>query len=259
MKHLRLLRLTSLLVLMGLASLALAQSSPAVTGDVQRILVFGDSNSWGWIPQENAIPTERYSEENRWPGVARQILGDDYEIIVDGLSGRTTDVHDPGTSLTGAGLNGAEALPAVIGAHLPLDLVIIMLGTNDTKVVFDRSPLRIGMGAEQLVSITQSSGEMFGDGWYVYPAPRVLLVAPPPLAEPTVLAETFDEESVERSEQLADVYRLVAEQMGVAFFDAGEVIETDGVDAVHFSAETHQTLGEALAEEIQMLMSEDGN
>lgn len=259
MKHLRLLRLTSLLVLIALASLVLAQSSPAVTGDVQRILVFGDSNSWGWIPQENAIPTERYSEENRWPGVAQQILGENYEIIVDGLSGRTTDVHDPGSSLSGAGLNGAEALPAVIGSHLPLDLVVLFLGTNDTKVVFDHSPLRIGMGAASLISIVQNSGEFFGDGWYVYPAPRVLLVAPPPLGEPTVLAETFDDMSVERSEQLAAVYNLVAEQMGVAFFDAGEVIETDGVDAVHFSAETHQTLGEALAEEIQALMSENSN
>ena len=84
---------------------------------------------------------------------------------------------------------------------------------------------------------------------------RVLLVAPPPLAEPTILGEVFDEQSVERSRQLADVYQSIAQTTGAAFFDAGSVIDTDGVDAVHFTAESQRALGEALAGKISEVLT----
>ena len=222
--------------------------------DTKRILVYGDSNSWGWKPVENAIPTGRYDADTRWPGVMRNKLGDNYEVVVNALSGRTTDVHDPTfDGLSGSGLNGADALPSVIAAHLPLDLVVIMLGTNDLKKHFGRSPLRIALGAGHLISIVQDSGQMFGGGWYEYPAPKVLLVAPPPIGEQKVFGDLF-EGGVAKSKKLASAFKDGASAADAAFFDAGQVIQTDGVDGIHFTAETHRTLGTAITKKVRWLM-----
>ena len=93
---------------------------------------------------------------------------------------------------------------------------------------------------------------MFGGGWYDYDAPEVLLVAPPPMGPQTVFSEVFEGEvGVARSEGLAPAYRAVAQAAGVDFFDAGSVISTDGVDGVHFSAQTQRTLGAAMAEQVR--------
>lgn len=235
-----------------LAACLIAGAASAQEAEPKRVLVFGDSNSWGWMPIEAGVPTQRYPAADQWPEVMRTALGDDYVIMVDALSGRTTDVDDPTAPMDGAALNGAEYLPAAIAAHLPLDLVVIMLGTNDTKAQFQRSPFRIALGAGHLVEIAQSSGDMFGGGWYDYDAPEVLLVAPPPMGPQTVFMEVFEGDvGVARSEGLATAYRAVAQAASVGFFDAGAVIKTDGVDGVHFSAETQRALGAAMAEQVR--------
>jgi lysophospholipase L1-like esterase len=132
---------------------------------------------------------------------------------------------------------------------------VIMLGTNDTKAVFKRSPFQIALGAGKLVGIVQSSGNMFGGGWYSYPAPRVLLVAPPPLGKQTIMAETFESDiGVERSKGLATAYRKIAEAAGVSYFDAASVIQTDGSDGVHFSGETQRKLGSAITEQVRTIL-----
>ena len=227
-------------------------AAQAQDAEPKRVLVFGDSNSWGWMPMEGGVPTQRYPTEDQWPEVMRAALGPDYEIVVDALSGRTTDVDDPTAPMGGAALNGAEYLPAAIAAHLPLDLVVIMLGTNDTKAQFQRTPFRIALGAGELVDIVQSSGDMFGGGWYSYDAPEVLLVAPPPMGPQTVFTEVFEGDvGVARSAGLAPAYQAVAEAASVGFFDAGSVISTDGVDGVHLTAETQRALGAAMTEQVR--------
>ena len=234
------------------ACLAAGMASAQDVQEPQRVLVFGDSNGWGWVPIEEGVPTTRHAPEDRWPEVMQAELGDSYEVVVDALSGRTTDVDDPTAPMDGAALNGAEYLPAAIAAHLPLDLVVIMLGTNDTKAQFGRTPFRIALGAGHLVETVQASGDMFGGGWYDYDAPEVLLVAPPPMGPQTVFSETFEGDvGVARSEGLAPAYQAVAEAAGARFFDAGSAISTDGVDGVHFTAEAQRTLGEAMAEQVR--------
>ena len=108
-------------------------------GAATRILVFGDSNTWGWIPVERGYPTTRYFAGERWPGVAQAALGERYEVVEEALNGRTTDLADPAVpELSGAGFDGSAYLPAAVASHLPLALVVIMLGTNDLKTAFDR-------------------------------------------------------------------------------------------------------------------------
>ncbi len=220
--------------------------------ETKRILVYGDSNTWGYIPVESG-PTERYAADIRWPGVLQAELGEGYEVIEEGLSARTTDIPDPTLpNISGAGLDGSAALSPIIASHLPLDLVVIMLGTNDVKAQFDRSPFRIGLGMGALVDIVQQTGSGVGTD---YPTPEILVLAPPPLGDlyPEGRAERFAG-GVEKTQALPQFYEAVAEAAGADFLDVGTLAETDGIDGVHFSAEMHENIGQGVAEKVKSMM-----
>lgn len=214
----------------------------------KRILCYGDSLTWGWVPVADGMPTERYPRDTRWTGVLADRLGAGVEVIEEGLSARTTNADDP----TDPRLNGAKYLPSCLAGHLPLDLVILMLGTNDTKAYFHRTPLDIALGMSVLVTQVLTSAGGVGTG---YPAPKVLVVAPPALAlTPHPWFQLTFEGSQEKSAQLAKVYRAMASFVKVPFFDAGSVISTDGEDGVHFTEQNNLTLGEALHEQVVRLV-----
>ena len=132
--------------------------------------------------------------------------------------------------------------------------MVILLGTNDTKAYLDRTPLEIGLGAGELINMVHESP---GWEWTDYPTPQVLLVSPPPLGEEIdpAAAEAFAG-GREKSLELPRVYAGVAELAGEHFFDAGSVIQTDGVDGIHFTAETNAALGEAVAAEVKRILGE---
>lgn len=237
--------LVATVLAVGLAVPAMAQDQSP-----QRILVFGDSLTWGWTPAEPVVPTERHAHADRWTTAMSNALGDGYEIVVEGLSGRTTNIDDPSDPK----LNGADYLPAALASHEPLDLVIIMLGTNDTKTYLERTPLEIGLGAGELINIVH---EAPGWDWTDYETPQVLLISPPPLGEAigAMAAEIF-EGSREKSMALPEIYSGIAAVAGEHFFDAGTVIETDGIDGIHFTAAANATLGEAVAGEVNKILAE---
>lgn len=215
---------------------------------MKRILCFGDSLTWGWIPQPDGVPSERYAYHERWTGVLAGELGAGFEIIEEGLSGRTTAVDDP----VDPRLNGRAYLPATLASHLPLDLVIIMLGTNDTKVWFNRSPFEIAGGIQALLREVALSAGGVGT---LYPAPQTLVMCPPPLAErPTPWFDALFDGGPEKTRALPDLYRACAEFNGAHFFDAGSVISTGGVDGIHFSADNNLDLGRALAPVVRQIL-----
>lgn len=228
---------------------AWASPPPAPSGP-RRVLVYGDSNAWGWVPQLTIIPARRYPARVRWPAVMQAALGDGFEVVVDALPGRTTDLADPMLpGMEGAQLDGSAYLPAATVAHMPLDLVVLMLGSNDLKTHFGRDAARIAQGAAKLVDIVQRSGDMFGSGWIVYPAPAVLLVCPPPPEKLAAVAEWLSGGS-ERADALPELYRQVAEAAGVPFFDAGTAVTCDGVDGIHFTPGAHRRFGRAMAGQV---------
>ena len=223
------------------------ESAPA-----KRILVFGDSNTWGWIPVEGGFPTSRYDAAIRWPGIAQSALGEVYEIIEEGLSGRTTDQSDPTVpEIPGAGLDGSAYLPAAVASHLPLDLVVLMLGTNDLKSSFDRTPDEIAAGMRKLVELVQA---MDRAAWTHYPAPKVLVIAPPPLVETEKFPGEVFANGIEKSRELAARYAAIAKAEGVEFLDAGAITSADGIDGLHLSAEAHRRIGLAMAEKLKRLL-----
>lgn len=204
------------------------------------IVAFGDSNTWGYDP----ATTRRFAPDVRWTGVMQRELGPDYRVIEEGLNGRTTVFDDP----IEPDRRGADYLPPCLRSHAPLDLLIIALGCNDMKTRFSASPRDIASGAEFLIRLARA--EAVGpDG-----PPRVLLVAPPPIAKLTDFAEMF-EGAREKSRVLALRYRDVAERQGVGFVDAGEFIACSDLDGIHFEAETHAILGRTMAEAARMVLA----
>jgi lysophospholipase L1-like esterase len=233
------------------AAALLVASLPLTAGaaEPKRVMAFGDSITWGWKPVVQGVPSDRFPASMRWPGAMQSALGDGYVVVEEGLNARTTDVADPTLPLiTGAGLDGSAYLPAALASQEPLDAVVIMLGTNDLKAQFNRTPERIAEGADKLVQIVKN---IHGGVGTTYQSPKVLLVAPPPLGTNMVFFKEPFAGGLAKSQQLAKAYEAVAQKEGVGFLDAGSVIKTDGVDGLHLSGEAEEALGRAVAQKVR--------
>jgi lysophospholipase L1-like esterase len=206
---------------------------------MKTILCYGDSNTWGYDPVTQA----RHDRDTRWSGALRNALGVGYEIIEEGLGGRTTVWDDP---LEGY-KNGKTYLIPCLASHSPLDLVLLMLGTNDLKARFHLTAFDIAEGARVLAGVVQSSGA--GPNGR---APRLLLLAPPPTVNPTAYGEMF-EGAAEKSVRLAAYYERVARESSCDFIDAGQVIVSSPLDGIHFEAAQHRKLGQAVAQKVKSL------
>ena len=202
------------------------------------MLCYGDSNTWGSVPKTGG----RFGHEVRWPGVLRRALGDGYWVIEEGLGGRTTVRDDP---IEGAHKNGRTYLRACLESHSPIDLMTIMLGTNDLKARFAASASDIAQGAASLAEEARRSGCGPEGG-----APVVVLISPPPLGRLTDMAEMF-EGAGEKSKGFPGYYRRFAEQNGLAFLDASEVVVSSDLDGIHLEAGEHRKLGEAIADRVR--------
>jgi lysophospholipase L1-like esterase len=210
---------------------------------MKSILCYGDSNTWGFVP---GTDFERHPYDVRWPGVMAGLLGDGYLVIEEGLSGRTTAYDDP-TSLD---RNGRVHLPSVLDTHTPVDLVIIMLGTNDTKHHLGLNAHDIAGGAQWLVNYVLAS--QAGPGRV---PPQVLLVSPVLVSQaaPEVCGHAFDE-APEKSAGFASAYQTVAESLGVAFLDAAAFAAPDDADGLHLDAAAHASLAAAIGDKVRELV-----
>ena len=203
---------------------------------MKTILCYGDSNTWGFDPATG----QRYHRATRWPGVLQASLGSEYEVIAEGMCGRTTVFDDPVVE----GRNGRTYLSPCLASHKPIDLVVIMLGTNDLKYMFGVGAFEVASGAGALVDIVRRS-EAGPDGG----SPGVLLVCPAPIAslETSQYKEGF-REAREKSRQLAPHFEAIAAEKGCGFLDAGTVIESSPIDGIHLEAAAHRALGQAVSD-----------
>jgi lysophospholipase L1-like esterase len=202
------------------------------------ILAYGDSNTWGAVPQPYRGAGGRFGVTERWTRIAQAELDTKAIILEEGLNGRTTCVDDP---VEGESRNGERFLPVALTTHMPLDLVVIMLGTNDLKARLGMPAGDIADGAGKLVDMVRRSTAGPEGG-----APQVLLVAPAPLGRLTWLSEMFEGGS-EKSRRFAAEYDRVAKAFGVPFLDAGSIIASSDDDGIHLDAAAHARLGNAIA------------
>lgn len=208
---------------------------------MRTVLLFGDSNTHGTVPMPDLGFSERYGREERWPGQLRQLLPG-WEVIEEGHPGRTTVHDDP---VEGAHRNGLTVLPALLESHRPLDVVAVMLGTNDLKERFSVNATDIAHSLERLVRLILASGAGPRNG-----APGVLLVAPPPIIEVGCLAGMFAGGAA-KSRALAAEIEAAAARVGVPFLDAGQVVKVSAIDGIHYDAKANPALAAAFAAAIQ--------
>jgi lysophospholipase L1-like esterase len=209
---------------------------------VPTIVCYGDSNTHGADPET----LERFPRATRWPGVMAAELGPRHEVIEEALNGRTTAWEDE----TGRFRNGRDYILPCLWSHAPVDLVIIMLGTNDTKARLGLEAPDVARGARLLVELAKSS--LAGPD---ETPPRILLVCPPPLGPTTAHGELWGfGRSRAVSAALARFYRLVAEDERVEFLDAAEHASLATADGVHLDAEGHGRLGRAIAAKVASIL-----
>jgi lysophospholipase L1-like esterase len=205
------------------------------------VVAFGDSNTWGFSPGAGG----RMARDVRWPGVMARALGQNFQVIEEGLCGRTTMFDDPEED----GRNGLAYFAPCLRSHAPLDLVIIALGCNDVKARFAAAPETVADGAGRLIDVALASSAG-PDG----AAPEAVLVAPPPIENLTEYSEMF-EGGAEKALRLPAVYRTLAERRSVGFVDAGQFIRCSPLDGVHYAPDQHLILGAAMAEAVRMMLA----
>ena len=204
---------------------------------MKTILCYGDSNTWGAPPGGSG----RHAWNVRWPGFLQELLGSRVRIIEEGLGGRTTCFDDP----LSAHRNGLAYLSIALESHSPIDLLIVMLGTNDLKVRFNLTPYAIGQGAAEILKLTKT---------YEPAIPSILLVSPPHVVA-TEHAENTQafEGAVKKSQELATHYSHVATQLGCHFFDASSVAKSSEIDGIHLDEKNHELLARGMAKEVQKI------
>jgi len=201
----------------------------------KRILCFGDSYTWGYIPGTNH---ERFSEEIRFPKVLQKLLGNDFEIIEEGLNSRTLVSEDerPGEQ----GRNGSQYLIPCLDSHDPLDLVIIMLGTNEMKHKFQTSSEEIGsLFEENFIKVILNRKSQFRDSY-----PKLLIISLPVINESAEYALVRYVGGTAKSKQLSKIYSDIAKTNECYFVDASKLAV--GIDGVHLTEESHVKLAEML-------------
>lgn len=217
------------------------------------VLCYGDSNTWGTIPRwfDSDLPSERYDENTRWTRILQKELGDEYEVIEEGLGGRTT-IFSPAAA---PWKNGKDYLVPCLMSHRQLDLVVIMLGTNDLHQGFRMEEKDLGNGIRELIELTQAQAKA-GRG---FEAPKILIIAPVEVWEPDpkgrvkVYDGFYREWGTYLSKQYPKVYREIADEYGCYFLNAAEYAHPGLGDGIHLTAESHVSLGKAVAEKISAI------
>ena len=223
-------------------------------GEKIRIMCYGDSNTWGFT-QRPAV--KRYPADVRWTGVVQKELGNKYCIIEEGLSSRTAgaDNYDNGLNEAIAGelnFNGRPTFMPLLKSHIPLDVVVIMLGTNDIKVKFHLTPEQVTAHVEKLVQMVNLSCDPEKE-WYGYGVPKVLVVAPVAIM---ATKSSFSAKNA-ASRELGPLFKEMAARNHVDFLDANDYVQVPGMpDGIHLTANQHKVLGKAIAAKLKEMTKE---
>lgn len=213
---------------------------------MKRIVAFGDSNTWGY----KAVSGERYSEEERWPCLLQNHLGDGYRIEEEGLNGRTTAFDDP----VREHMSGAEYIECCLDTNSPVDLVIIMLGTNDLKTHFGNTAFFVAEGMKRLVDKALKSGSGINGK-----APMLLIISPIEIGGNVQNCETgyyLDASAVEQSRNLKFFYQRIAKDNGCYFLRASDYACACSEDAVHLDLSGHKALAEAVYKKVKEIFKD---
>lgn len=208
---------------------------------MKNILCFGDSITYCFNP----LDWTRYQYEDRWTTILEKELGEGYKVIVEGLDGRTTCWDLPYLP----NRSGKDALPMIIESHAPLDLVIIMLGTNDMIKILNKTAENAAWGMFTLILAIRTSISGIG-----LPSPKILVICPPVLGKLSdFMAMSYSGREAE-SKRLAITYKILCDTVQCSFIDSNNFLSTSDPDGVHISQQSNKILGEKVAEVVKNIL-----
>ncbi|MEP3275678.1 MAG: GDSL-type esterase/lipase family protein [Stappiaceae bacterium] len=212
------------------------------------VLCFGDSQTWGFDPRGGADAI-RYPFVERWTRRLGAKLGPGFHVVEEGLNGRTTVFDDP----VMGGMSGLNDLLNILKSHMPVDLMIIMLGSNDVKT-------RLGVSGDEIarclgrlldVAIKSACGPDMQ-------SPEILVLVPPPLGtlEGKWLELLFDAQNGHaKTERLRVSYPEIAALYGVHCYDTAKVLKPGEIDGVHIDPDGLEPLADALSHVVEQIFA----
>ena len=217
---------------------------------MKRILCYGDSNTWGFMPKPCHLENwnMRFDENTRWTGLLQNMLGGEYKIIEEGMNGRTSAFDDPQND----NRNGVKFINTCMLTQMPVDMAIVMLGTNDVKSFFPYTPYVIANGVGRIVDEIRKVD--YGMGGKM---PEVLVVAPINIDEHAAtgwLEGEFGMDSVEKNAKLPKYLEAMAEKRGVHFFNIGAYVTADPTDGIHMNEAGHKVMAEKMFEQVKAII-----
>jgi lysophospholipase L1-like esterase len=210
----------------------------------KRILLYGDSLVFGKASGRN----ERLDAKTRFSGVLQDLLGDEFEVIEEGLRARMIE----GESAFFPDRDGLQQFSPILGSQLPVDLVVIFLGTNDCNAKAQKTPQDIAASLRKYPPIIQE--------WCTFmavPLPKLLIIAPPAIDQTSYdepARNIFGSEAASKAEALPAQYALVAKELGAIFFDSSAVCKPATGDGIHLDEANNQSLANALEEVIRQAL-----
>jgi lysophospholipase L1-like esterase len=219
-----------------------------------RVLTYGDSNTWGFKPSVEGDFLPRYSDAQRWSGVMQKKLGSGYVVSVVGVPGRSLNYDLPADldSISKEDGNGLRRLALSLTEDAPVNLLIVMLGTNDLIHKPRPTPDEIASGLVQVKKLAEANTLAYSPSQ----KQRLLVVVPAPLRDTRrgPFGDDFDDQAISESRELAKAFMDEGERLGIPVFDAGSVVDAEGIDGVHLSEAGHRRLGEAIAKKVKDLV-----
>lgn len=209
--------------------------------NTKRILCYGDSNTWGVIPGTQ----KRHPADTRWTGILQKKLGDEYEILEEGLNGRTTAIDDDQKK----GRNGLTYLRPCLETNNPFQLIILMLGTNDMKERYNQSPTDIANNLRKLLDeIFEFEKERSESDFHI------LVISPPEINELVPGVSEKYKFAGKKSKQLSMLYADIAKEYKFSFLDASKIVSPSEIDGYHLDEISHQKLAQSIFKQIQDLI-----
>lgn len=209
------------------------------------IVCFGDSNTWGY----NAETDQRLNDQIRWTGLLQSELGNTYRVIEEGLPGRTSVSEDP----LFEGLSGISYLYPCLMSHAPIDLVVIMLGTNDTKERFALTSYNIAQGIVRLALKARASG-----AGPAGKAPEVLVIAPPPIGAEyihTPIGKPMGSNCSEKSKELSQHLEALLSGIDIHFMDSREYVSMNEIDYMHLDIQGHRNMADLVQDHVKRILN----
>ena len=196
---------------------------------MKKILCFGDSNTYGFIPSSG----KRYDENSRWSGILKKLLREEYEIIEAGCNNRTAFCDNP------AGVNETcyKVLPSLLTPDI--DCVILAVGINDLQYLYNISMKDYESGLENLIGLVRTK----------LPRAKIILLSPSVITEDILnsyFAAMFDETSIEKSKQLSAIYERAARKENCKLLDLKKIASPSKTDGLHYEKIEHIKIANAI-------------